>query len=336
MKKKLSVFICSAILAATLCSCGVSPAETFDNEAVENAYSNYMAGGKLVFKDKNLYLVNTFFEGTEAGVIKINADGAENIYKLDRFTDEKFPELFTLYDLNGKFYTNCLYDDSIYTFDESGSGLAPTEYTELPMLESDNYYIDEDYAVLPLGYTMEGIVLSVVRDGETKKIDFSFQNFFVDDGKLYGSGVDEKLHCYDIASGKFEDVPDIHIDSNTPKFFVADGYCYSTDVSGKDGEGLYRYNIKDGAPTFVTEKKVKSINSYDSKIYFAADDGVYSFDGTTSAKIANLAANELYILDNEWVYALNTENGELHRISMNSGKTEVVNYTVSSSADQAK
>ncbi len=334
MKKKLSVFVCSAFLAATLCSCGISPAETFDNEPVDNTYPNYAAGGKLVFKDNNLYLVNTFFNGTKAGVIRINSDGAENIYKLDTFEGDSFPEIISLYDLNGKFYTNYLYDDHIHIFDENGDGLTPTEYNT--KLENDNYYLSEDYAVLPLGFNVEGIELSVVKDGKASKVDYTFINYFVDNGKIYGAGVDEKLHCYDIASEKFEDVADIWIDSNTPKFFIDDGYCYSVNDSGEKGTGLYRYDIKDGSSALVTDKKVKSINSYNSKIYFAADDGIYSFDGANSAKIADLVADELYILDNEWVYALNTENGDLHRVSMNSGKTEVVNYTVSSSNDQAK
>ena len=334
MKKKISLLICSALSLGLLCSCGIEPAEDFDSSPVENAYNNYHNGGKLAFKDGNLYLVNTFLDNAESGVYKINADGFENFYPLDSFTDDTFPEFMSLYNTDGKFYAKNLNENKLCIFDESSKSFNSSEYDL--KLENNSFYLGKDYVVAPDSFNEDGVELKVVKDGKSQKIDYTFVNYYIADDKIYGSGTDEKMCCYDISSEKFDEVAKVWIDPMTDKFFAANGYCYSHDETGSSGTGFYRHDVKQGTELLLTDKTVNAINGYESKVYLSTDDGIYCFDGTNTARISDLKADELYIVDSDWLYALNTKTGELYRISMGNGKTEVVNWFSPGSADQAK
>lgn len=83
MKKVLSFFLILSMLV--LCSCTAKKATTFNSKAVDNGYNNYLAGGKMAYKDNNLYVSFISYnalisDSTDSlGIYRFNNSGVKQV-----------------------------------------------------------------------------------------------------------------------------------------------------------------------------------------------------------------------------------------------------------------
>ena len=78
MKKIFSVVLILSLLA--LCSCTTKKATTFNSKAVDNGYNNYLAGGRMAYKDNNLYV--NFISGSFSSLYNLQSSSIKILIDL--------------------------------------------------------------------------------------------------------------------------------------------------------------------------------------------------------------------------------------------------------------
>lgn len=91
--------------------------------------------------------------------------------------------------------------------------------------------------------------------------------------------------------------------------------------------GLYGYSIAEDKFNLVLKGEVNCLNSYDDTLYIATDKGIYKYDSNEVTKITNRSAKEIYLLDEDWIYAVENDAGEVYRVSLNGETVERIDFS---------
>ena len=88
--------------------------------------------------------------------------------------------------------------------------------------------------------------------------------------------------------------------------------------------GLYCYSLKDDEfkLVFEFEDEINCLNSYNDKLYIATDEGIFTLDG----KITDRSAKSIYLLDEDWIYAVENEKGNVYRVSLDGKTVEKIGF----------
>lgn len=332
IKKLLSITLLLS-LAFTLSACNnMKRAETFNSTQINNGYNNYLAGGKMAYLNNELYVVYNTDTVMSLGTYKVNNNGAKLILKNDDnqgAVDGK-PALETpeFYQINDEIYVSDIMHEDFEKYDVETDTLVEadfdvanyvTENLSLTMLRPE-----DDYPALKVKY----------KGNEEYIIDEPVFDYCVCDDMIYFVNYDYRLFKNNPADGspKSEFLSYL-TEGCVSKLHAFDGYIYfnndAKDYFDETKTGLYIYSIADNSLKHILEREINCLNSYNGKLYIAADDGVYvAKPNAECKKISNLKASEIYILDTEWIYLLDDENGKIYRITPDGKNSEILDFVI--------
>lgn len=288
MKKLLCVII--ALSALVLSSC-TPKATRFDSKSIDNGYNNYRAGGKMAYLNNNLYISYIYDGYKTLGTYKFNNDGVTNVLSdKNKLGEYAF--------LTPNFYQ---YDDKLYITD-TGEGT----YIYDKATDSLNL-CDEDE-------------LKLAWDGEAYP-------YYVSDNKVYYMNEGGSLYVYDEEKSTEPEFVSYLTDSNSNYLHICGDKVYfdhNKEDHARYESGLYCYSLKDDEfkLVFEFEDEINCLNSYNDKLYIATDEGIFTLDG----KITDRSAKSIYLLDEDWIYAVENEKGNVYRVSLDGKTVEKIGF----------
>lgn len=328
MKKK--IFLSLMLLPMFfLSSCGNSIAKDFNSKPVDNGYNNYLAGGKMAFFDNDLYLVYNIQAAYSLGTYKINSKGSEKIFDNGDLMVGSSLDDKRLYQLNNQLYTLDYTSGDIQKYNNNENKLEKSNYNFTD--DSNLFYLSDDLKVYVASSNDNGFTLGIMyKDNKQFTLDATVTDFYVYENTIYYINTDGWLYSFDVTNpnAKSEFISKL-ADGDNSFFTICNGYCYYDrrfDLEGTSLKaGIYRYSIDDDESEYMVNEEIKGYNSY-NQFYFVSTNGVFCDDGKTTKKISNISADELYILDEDWIYTVDNNKGEIFRISLNGKTTEKIAF----------
>lgn len=325
MKKNI---IFSIVLLLLLCSCSMSVAESFNYEGISNGQNNFLAGGKMAFKDNTLYLTTVSDFTLSSKTFAINNQGVTLLNETKNVQDY-IANTPVFYQTKDKIY---ICTDNWYEIDTKNNNFE----------KADSNVI---YKLTEAEYSSDDLVIQSVVYG--KKFNVKYKN-----KKLYTVKQEyrdlcvgnDKIYFVDFNNGIYFNNPEI--DNGNSQYLTdtlrdysshlsaCGGYVYYNAVgdpkhdTGKRADsGLYCYSEKDKAHTLVIQGDVNSINCFEDMLFVATQEGVYKCKKDKATKLCDEKADEIYILDKTWVYGLNNTTGKAFRVAQNGSITEVISFS---------
>ena len=312
MKKLLCVII--ALSALVLSSC-TPKATRFDSKSIDNGYNNYRAGGKMAYLNNNLYISYIYDGYITLGTYKFNNDGVTNILSDKNKLGEYAFLTPNFYQYDGKLYVTSM-DDGIYIYDEATDNLNLCYEDEyIP-----NYFTDD------LKVNWDGTLRIKYRDNPEYTIDEAFP-YYVSDNKVYYMNEGGSLYVYDGEKSAEPEFVSYLTDSNSNYLHICGDKVYfdhNKEDHARYESGLYCYSLKDDEfkLVFEFEDEINCLNSYNDKLYIATDEGIFTLDG----KITDRSAKSIYLLDEDWIYAVENEKGNVYRVSLDGKTVEKIGF----------
>ena len=312
MKKLLCVII--ALSALVLSSC-TPKATRFDSKSIDNGYNNYLAGGKMAYLNNNLYISYIYDGYITLGTYKFNNDGVTNILSDKNKLGEYAFLTPNFYQYDGKLYVTSM-DDGIYIYDEATDNLNLCYEDEyIP-----NYFTDD------LKVNWDGTLRIKYRDNPEYTIDEAFP-YYVSDNKVYYMNEGGSLYVYDGEKSAEPEFVSYLTDSNSNYLHICGDKVYfdhNKEDHARYESGLYCYSLKDDEFKLVLEfeDEINCLNSYNDKLYIATDIGIFTLDG----KITDRSAKSIYLLDEDWIYAVENEKGNVYRVSLDGKTVEKIGF----------
>ena len=312
MKKLLCVII--ALSALVLSSC-TPKATRFDSKSIDNGYNNYRAGGKMAYLNNNLYISYIYDGYITLGTYKFNNDGVTNILSDKNKLGEYAFLTPNFYQYDGKLYVTSM-DDGIYIYDEATDNLNLCYEDEyIP-----NYFTDD------LKVNWDGTLRIKYRDNPEYTIDEAFP-YYVSDNKVYYMNEGGSLYVYDGEKSAEPEFVSYLTDSNSNYLHICGDKVYfdhNKEDHARYESGLYCYSLKDDEFKLVLEfeDEINCLNSYNDKLYIATDIGIFTLDG----KITDRSAKSIYLLDEDWIYAVENEKGNVYRVSLDGKTVEKIGF----------
>lgn len=112
----------------------------------------------------------------------------------------------------------------------------------------------------------------------------------------------------------------LHVCGNNIYFYFDEG-DYEDDKTG-----LYCYSVSKDSYELVLEGEINCLNSFDDMLYIATDKGIFRYNSDEIIKITNRSAKEIYLLDEDWIYAVQNDAGNVYRVSLDGEKVEIVDF----------
>ena len=321
MKRIFSIIISVVILCCCLSSCFYNKAGDFTAKFVDNGYNNYNAGGDMAYVDGTLYInsVNRFMNKKNS--VLINGKEVKSLFASNDFDSYLLPIMvMRQYYINGKHYM--VRKGELLEWNDSKGDFVPTE-TEFNNI-LDCPYIDNDLQVWHDG---KGICVKY-KDNKKYIITMFCYEYHVSDNKIFIIDTDGWLYINDVTKGS----PECYLESKLMRESTYEEniscndyfyYGFYPGIGRQDKKGLYAYSLNDKKYRLVVEGEVKSLNAYNNAVYAAMGDGIYKVVKDNSQRISGISAEEIYILDEKWVYAMNYY-GEVYRVSQDGVETEKV------------
>lgn len=312
MKKILCCLMLITVILLT--SCGNYPAATdFECTPIDNSFNNCLAGGQISYFDNSLVYV---FNGGVfyIGAYKINEDGAENMLSDSTVVDYVY-KAPGFYYYNDKLYSVDFENNDLLEYNENEKTLKKSNIDIKPV--SDKLYISDDLIV----YFSDNDKIKIrYKDNEEYSIDKSIDSFYIYDETLFFINDSGWLYSYDVSlnDSKPQFINYLRDGYFGNIFIISNGYVYY-DCNGSYMDDIdsafFRYSLKDDKTELICEDNVLSANTYNNKVYFSTDNGVYRVSQTEEPeKISNIKADEIYIVDTEWIY-LYCNDGKIFRIN---------------------
>lgn len=314
--KKLICAMMLLLSAAVLCSCTAERAAVFDSKSIDNGYNNYLAGGNMAYKDNNLY-VNFISDGYKAlGTYKFNNDGVSQVLSGESVIGSYAFEVPEFYQLGNKIYA---IDDRVYIYDEAEDKLTESEYGGI------YDYISED--------------LSVVKDGNELTVKYkdkpgytieNVYDFYVAGNIIYSVNYDGWLYRNDVTEGNSKSTFMNYLTESYTRFLhvCGDNVYFYLDAANYDEHetGLYCYSIAEDSYKLILKGEVNCLNSFGDVLYIAAKNGIYRYNAGEPEKITSRGAKEIYLLDEDWIYAVQNDAGNVYRVSLDGEKMEMIDF----------
>lgn len=324
MKKVSVVLLLLAVLL--LCSCNIKVAKSYESKQIENGYNNFLSGGKMAYFDNNLFLVHNFGNMFTFGAYKINNSGYSEIFDNDDGYDAINNPVF--YQYNNELYSLNYGTTKIMKYNEETKSLKESEFDFT--VYGYKFYLADDLVVYYSDTDEIGNYYLSVRYKNYNEfiLDKKVVDFYVYNNIIYFISSDNWLYSYDVekSTSKCEFIS--RLDDGYSSFFrICNGYCYFEKFGSNNSsmeDGIYRFSLDDNSYELVTKKEVVSVNTYNDIFYFVTDDGVYMDNGNECEKISDLIVQEIYILDEDWLYGVDDYNGKVYRISLDRKDVELV------------
>lgn len=301
-----------------LCSCTVKKATIFNSKALDNGYNNYLAGGRMAYKDNNLYVNFVADNYKTLGIYRFNNSGVKQVLTDSVNFGDNAVESPYFYQLDNKIYATK--NDRFAVYDETEDKL-----TESSQNTSFDYFDDN----LKISWK-DGSMTVSYKDNPEYAIEESVYDFYVSGNKIYIINDDGWLFCNDATKGNAKStflnyliesyVDFIHVCAD--KVF----FSYSAAYNDEYETGLYCYSIAEDKFSIVLREEINCLNSYGETLYIATDKGIYKYDSDEITEIANRSAKKIYLLDEDWIYAVQNDAGNVYRVSLDGATVEVVDY----------
>ena len=311
MKKILCIIIALSTLLLSSCT---PKATSFDSKSIDNGYNNYLAGGKMAYLNNNLYISYIYDGYKTLGTYKFNNDGVTNVLS----DKNKFGEYAFLtpdfYQYDGKLYVTSM-EDGTYIYDEATDSLELCYDEHIPNCFTDDLKVNWD-----------GTLRIKYKNNPECAIDDAYPHY-VSNNKVYYMNEGGSLYVYD---GEKSDEPEFVsylTDSNSNYLHICGDKVYfdhNKEDHARYESGLYCYSLKDDEfkLVFEFEDEINCLNSYNDKLYIATDKGIFTLDG----KITDRSAKSIYLLDEDWIYAVENEKGNVYRISLDGKTVEKIGF----------
>lgn len=316
MKRFLSVVLTISVFA--LCSCTVKKADTFDSKAIDNGYNNYLAGGKMAYKDNNLYVNFVADNYKTFGIYRFNNSGATQVLTDNANIGDNIVECPVFYQIDNKIYVP--EDDGFAVYNE----------TEDKLIESSlDASFDYFFCDLKISWK-DGSMTVSYKDNPKYTIKESVYDFYVSGNKIYIINDDGWLYCNDATKGNSKSTFLNYLTESYVNFIYVCADKVFFDFSAADYDeyetGLYCYSIAEDKFSLVLKGEVNCLNSYGDTLYIATDKGISMYYSDEVTEITNRSAKEIYLLDEDWIYAVQNDAGNVYRVSLDGKTVETIDF----------
>lgn len=317
--KKLILFI--MILLLFLCSSSCSKenqdyekAVLFDSQHLNNSFDNLLSGGKITYFDGDLYVVYYKEEFFNCGVYKINSKGTTML--IDNKNSFYLSDLgINLFHYNDQLYSiNYSAKQQIKRFDFNSKEFVNSELNISP--ESNVLFISDEFLVWKSSYNQ---IKYQYKNQKAKTINDVYL-YYVKDNIIYYCNYDNSLYMLNCnesnSKSTFLGYLKEHVYGES--MIICGRFCYYNCTASSDSNtqpGFYCYSIDTKNNKFLSNNGMCSMISYDNKIYATDGENIYIHDGITFSVFSDISTQELYIVDNKWIYT-NNNNGQIYRISL--------------------
>lgn len=321
--KKFIVVLLFILITLSLISCeNISKATSFDSKAINNGYNNYIAGGNIAYQNNNLYVNFLSHNYKTLGTYKFSKNGVQQIFTENNSIGD--------YSINHPFFYQT--DNNIYVINNGSFMEYDNSKNELTQIKlnydsfSNTSYFSEDLTVIE---DDNGIHVKS-KDNYEYTIDDQFYKFYVYKNKIYLINFDGYLYYNDITKKN----PDCVFLNDLTKtqcdlFEVCGDYIYfysNTSDYDEYETGLYRYSIIENKFDIILSGEINCLNSFNDQMYFSTNNGIYKDDIKEISKLTSRSAKEIYLLDEEWIYAIQNDAGNVYRISLDGKKIEMIDF----------
>ena len=323
--KRIVLFIL-IILLVLLCSCSINKATSFDYKRIDNGENNYLAGGKMAYKDNTLYLTAVSDSSLTSKTLAINNNMIKLLYQT-KSADEYMKNTTEFYQIKDKVY---ICTDDWYELRTKDNSLKKVNRDEINRMTEADYF-------------SESIIVKSVVYGERFKVKYKnkpsyfvkheYQNLCVGNDKVYFVDFSNNIYCNNPTKGKgdYKYLTDT-VGEYHSHLGACGGYLYYDAIGETDDQyaderadsGLSCYSEKDKINRLIVQGVINSINSVNDIMYVAAENGIYKCEKDKATKLCNEKADEIYILDNSWIYGLDNTNGKVFRVNKNGKTTELI------------
>lgn len=318
-------FLASILFVSMLlfCSCSKYPvAKTFSGNSIDNSFNNFVSGGNIVRVDNAVYFVYKTSNVQKAGLYKLTDDKIEKVYP---FSDSmNFLTSPRFYQCDDKMYAVEKGDENIYQFNIKNNSFSKSDFSQ--KIVNFPMYLSKNFDVY---YTDDNKVSVKYDNSKVYTIDREATNFYISGKTLFLLNYYGWVYSFDLSTpqSKSRVVTDKSEGSYVNVFSVCGDYIYydtSHSASEKTLDGFYRYDVKNDEATLVTQKDVFSINHINGQVFFSCKDGVYKDNPNGSPeKLSSLKAEELYIVDDKWLYLYNVGD-DSYRMTFDGKTVELI------------
>lgn len=315
--KKIFYFllICFIPIIFTNCSCNIKTATTFNSKSIINSYNNYLAGGKIAYVNNNLYVTYISNDYINLGTYKFNDTGISQVMGDVSKIGSYAVETPSFYQFNDNLYVVA---EEIFTYDEVNDKLRECQCDYItPYFTND----------LKVGWKENMLTVSY-KDNPDFVIEEA-HTYYVDDYKIYFTNTDGWLYFVDVTKGSSPEFLSYLSESPLKLLHVCDDKVYfdcDSEYNDKFKTGLYCYNVEKGNCELILEGTINRLNSYNNVLYIATDDGIFNCKNNKVSRIINRSAKTIYLLDEEWIYAVQNDAGNVYRVSLDGKMVEIVDF----------
>jgi hypothetical protein len=314
--KKLTTFFISILLLISLTSCNTNIAQTYNSQFIDNGYNNSRYGGRMAYLDGDLYITFISHNNLKTfGTYKFNNDGVTQVLTDNNNLGDDFTGAPYFYQTSDKIYV--LQNGKITDIDGNTS-------------ELDSYFLDDSAQIYIsntlLAYVDESEFLHIkYKDNETYSLEEQIDSYYIYDNIVYFFDIDGKLYMNELTKGNPKSTL---IDKLffVDQFIYCNGDIYFVSDLDKDESGLYKYSLKENKYDLVAKGEINSINSYNNVIYYSTNSGVFSYKDGDITKITGRSAIEIYLLDEDYIYAVENSAGNVYRVTLDGTKTEGITF----------
>lgn len=313
MNKKTGIAI--ILFLVLLCSCAekvhYEEAVLYDVKMIDNNYDNLLSGGHITFFDSKLYICHSKDGLLFDSLYCVDDSGVKLISRMNN-SEALFAEAPRLFNDNHKLYGVDFFEQKIVKYDDSINKFVDSEYDIKP--NSAIPYLSDDLKVWCSG--VNELSYQYKNDKPITVSDVFL--FYVRDKLIYYQDYYGRLLMLDCTESKSTGqlISSLSQEHCSDKMIIVDNYCYYNSDDGNDSSyktGFYCYSLKNNRDLLLSNNTMCSMVSYQNKIYATDGDCIYVIEGEKFTKIGNISAQEIYIVDEEWIYLYNYGN-EFYRI----------------------
>lgn len=320
--KKCLIFL-MVLSTFLLCSCGENSATSFESEAINNGYNNFIVGGDMAYKDNNLYV--NFYSVDNAksfGTYRFNDKGVQQIVKDKNSAGDSFLNRPCFYQQNNELFV--FQNGDCYSYDESKNKLSKVDF-DYDAFEQGSIITDD------LTVIINGTSIKVkYKNNSEYIISDDIYKVYVYNNVVYYVNSDGWLYCNDVTKSNSKSQFVSYLNEDTPTHFMVCGdYVYFDSYLAEDDNnktGLYKYSLSKDEVSLVHKGEINCLNSYNNIMYFSDNNGIYSDNNSSVVAITNRCAKSIYLLDNKYIYAIQNDSGNVYRVTLDGQNTEIIDY----------
>lgn len=288
---------------------------SFDEDVkYNNTFNNMKNLGKIAYHNHCLYvnLDNGFLVFSQGKVRKPDVSYLKTKTKITESAMFVFDEKLYLYPIVNPQKAIYLYDEKSDNVTESNLKISPADH---------QIYVSNDYCIFPY---QKWNNIHIKSADEEWDINDEVDRFNITANEVYYTTKNASLYCYSLQEKKSRFLTTLE-NGYIHDILVAGRICY---YIGGD-MALYACSLDD----FKTEKildNAECLNAINDKVYVltnqknSEEPGVYSVVNTYATKIADVAATQIYLFSEEYIYTYDWLTYGVCRVNLKDGSVEKV------------